>query len=331
MDYKQSILDKKINLGFFPTPLQPLPQLSKNYPGYNIFIKRDDQTGLASGGNKTRKLEYLIQQAIVNNCNTVITAGAQQSNHCRQTAAACAASGLECHLLLGGTEPEKYNGNLLLSYLLGAIIHFAGENRKGEDIGHLKTELDISGKSCYIIPYGGSNCIGALGFVEAAGELKEQLTALDLEIDYIFFASSSGGTQAGLTLGKDLFGLKAELMPVNIDKSETQGLSLEQVVLNILRQEKDLFGFAKDYRLEEIRLIKGYDENGYGVVTKDEIFAIKELATNEGIILDPVYTARAFYGMLDHLKNKKIPSGSNVLFWHTGGLPANFYYADQLK
>ena len=150
-------------------------------------------------------------------------------------------------------------------------------------------------------------------------------------IGYIFFASSSGGTQAGLTLGKDLFGLNAELMAVSIDKTETQGLSLEQVVLNILREEKNLFGFEKDYRLEEIRLIKGYDENGYGVVTNDELFAIKELATSEGIVLDPVYTARAFYGMLDHLKNKKIPTGSNVLFWHTGGLPANFYYADQLQ
>ena len=331
MDNEQNILGKKINLGFFPTPLQPLPRLSKNYPGYHIFVKRDDQTGLASGGNKTRKLEYLIQEAVENNCDTVITAGAQQSNHCRQTAAACAASGLECHLLLGGTEPEKYNGNLLLSYLLGAAIHFAGENRKGEDIDNLKTDLNASGKRSYIIPYGGSNFIGALGFVNAAKELKLQMTALDLEIDYIFFASSSGGTQAGLTLGKDLFGLNGELMPVNIDKSETQGISLEQVVLNILKEEKNFFGFEKDYRLEEIKLIKGYDENGYGVVTEDEIFAIKELATTEGIVLDPVYTARAFYGILDHLKHHKIRTDSNVLFWHTGGLPANFYYADQLK
>jgi D-cysteine desulfhydrase len=324
-------LDHKINLGFFPTPLQPLPRLSGKYPGFTIYIKRDDQTGLASGGNKTRKLEYLIREAIEKNCNTVITAGAQQSNHCRQTAAACAATGLECHLLLGGTEPEKYNGNLLLSYLLGAKIHFTGENRKGEDTEILETELNSDGKRCYVVPYGGSNCIGALGFVNGVKELKQQLTALNLEIDYLFFASSSGGTQAGLTLGKDLFGLKAELMPINIDKSETEGLSLEQVVLNIVNEGKEMVDLRKDYQLKAIRLIKGYDENGYGVVSNDEIFAIRELATTEGIILDPVYTARAFYAMLEHLKGKKVPPGSNVLFWHTGGLPANFYYADQLK
>jgi D-cysteine desulfhydrase family pyridoxal phosphate-dependent enzyme len=324
-------LDHKINLGFFPTPLQPLPRLSEKYPGFTIYIKRDDQTGLASGGNKTRKLEYLIQEAIEKNCNTVITAGAQQSNHCRQTAAACAATGLECHLLLGGTEPEKYNGNLLLSYLLGANIHFTGGNRKGEDIALLKTALNSVGKRCYVIPYGGSNCIGALGFVNGVKELKQQLTEFNLKIDYIFFASSSGGTQAGLTLGKDLFGLKTELMPINIDKSETEGLPLEKVVLNIVNEGKKMVDFVKDYQPGEIRLIKGYDENEYGVVTNDEIFAIKELATTEGILLDPVYTARAFYGMLDHLKNKKIAPGSTVLFWHTGGLPANFYYADQLK
>ena len=324
-------LDHKLNLGFFPTPLHLLPRLSEKYPGYNIYIKRDDQTGLASGGNKTRKLEYLIREALVNNCNTVITAGAQQSNHCRQTAAACAASGLECHLLLGGTEPEKYNGNLLLSYLLGATIHFTGENRKGEDIDTLKTELGKNGRRCYLIPYGGSNSIGALGFVNAAKELKQQLSDLKLEIDYIFFASSSGGTQAGLTLGKDLFGLNAELMPVNIEKSEMEGISLEQVVLNILKEEKKTLGFEKEYRLEEIKLVRGYDENEYGVVTDDEIFAIKLLATCEGILLDPVYTARAFFGMMDHLEHEKISKDSNVLFWHTGGLPANFYYADQLK
>jgi D-cysteine desulfhydrase family pyridoxal phosphate-dependent enzyme len=324
-------LSQKINIGFFPTPLQPLLRLSEKYPGFNIFIKRDDHTGLASGGNKTRKLEYLIQDAIHHNCNTIITAGAQQSNHCRQTAAACAASGLACHLMLGGTEPEKYNGNLLLSYLLGANIHFDGENRKGEDIEMLKSELEKRDKRCYVIPYGGSNCIGALGFVNAVTELNEQLEVLNLEINYIFFASSSGGTQAGLTLGKDLFALNAELMPVNIDKSETHGLSLEQVVLNILNDGKKLLNLQKEYRLQDIKLIKGYDKAGYGVVTNDERFAITELATTEGILLDPVYTARAFYGMLDYLKHQKIRPDSNILFWHTGGLPSNFYYADQLK
>ena len=167
------ILEHKYNLGFFPTPLHPLKQLSKEYSGYHLYIKRDDHTGLASGGNKTRKLEYLFQEAIDNGCNTVITAGAQQSNHCRQTAAACAVAGLKCHLLLGGTNPEVYDGNLLLSYLLGAIIHFAGENRKGEDIEALRSELELKGNKCSVIPYGGSNLTGALGYVNAVKELKD--------------------------------------------------------------------------------------------------------------------------------------------------------------
>ncbi|MDO9136516.1 MAG: pyridoxal-phosphate dependent enzyme, partial [Lutibacter sp.] len=176
------ILDHKFDLGFFPTPLHQLKNLSEKYAPYNIFIKRDDQTGLASGGNKTRKLEYLIQDALDHDCDTIITAGAQQSNHCRQTAAACAIAKLKCHLLLGGNEPEKFNGNLLLSHLLGAQIHFTGENRKGEDIDRLKQKLELEGKKPFIVPYGGSNLTGALGFVNAIKELKSQLTAQNLKI-----------------------------------------------------------------------------------------------------------------------------------------------------
>jgi len=167
--------------------------------------------------------------------------------------------------------------------------------------------------------------------VNAAGELKQQLDDSQINIDYIFFASSSGGTQAGLMLGKELFGLKAELIPINIDKSETEGLSLEQAILNILSDGNKLPGIQKVYQLEDIHLIKDYDKAGYGVITENEISVIRELATTEGILLDPVYTARAFYGMHDYLVNKKLPAGSNVLFWHTGGLPATFHYAAQLK
>ncbi len=324
------IIGNKFSLGFFPTPLQYLTRLSGFYPGYQIYIKRDDQTGLASGGNKTRKLEYLIKLALDENCDTVITAGAQQSNHCRQTAAACAVAGLECHLLLGGSKPEKYDGNLLLSKLLGAHIHFAGENRKGEDIPLLKSELERGGKKCSIIPYGGSTITGALGFVSAVKELKDQLLERSLKMDYIFFASSSGGMQSGLMLGLDLYDLDARLMPVNIDKDETLGHSLEEVILGILTEGKTLLRIGRNYVLEDIPLIKDYDKSGYGVITENEVFAMSKLARNEGILLDPVYTGRAFYGMLDILRKQNIPLNSNVLFWHTGGLPSNFYYGDQI-
>lgn len=276
-------------------------------------------------------MEYLIKQALDANCDTIITAGAQQSNHCRQTAAACSIAGLKCHLLLGGEKPEIYEGNLLLSSILGAEIHFTGENRKGEDKEILKKKLENKGNKCFVIPYGGSNFTGAMGFVNAVKELKEQLIEQKLKIDYIFFASSSGGMQAGLTLGKEIYQLNSELIPISIDKDETNGLSLEEVVLNIIKEGFQKLNVDKKIQLTDIQLNRDYDKDGYGIVTNNEINAINELAKNEGVLLDPVYTGRAFYGMLDFLKEKKIPTNSNVLFWHTGGLPTIFKYANELK
>ncbi|WP_300435565.1 D-cysteine desulfhydrase family protein [Christiangramia sp.] len=325
------VLENKFDLGFFPTPLHKLKNLSEQYKGYDIYIKRDDQTGLASGGNKTRKLEYLIQEAINNNCDTVITGGAQQSNHCRQTAAACVVAGLECDLVLGGNEPKIFNGNILLSHLLGAKIHFSAENRRGEDMNLLKHELKSKGKKPYMIPYGGSNGTGAMGFVNAVKELQNQLIKQDIIVEYIFFASSSGGTLAGLTLGKELYGLSAELIPINIDKIEIHGSGLEEKILKIIQDGKKLLNLNRNYSSDDIKLIRNYDKSGYGVIRQNEKNAINELAINEGILLDPVYSGRAFYGMMDFLKNEKIPLNSTVLFWHTGGLSAIFEYATSLK
>ncbi|CAH8283393.1 D-cysteine desulfhydrase [Mariniflexile fucanivorans] len=324
------MLSKKYSLGFFPTPLEKMENLSKKHPDYNLFIKRDDNSGLASGGNKVRKLQFFIYEALEKGFDTIITAGAQQSNHCRQTAAACAKAGLECHLLLGGNQPENYTGNLLLSHLLGANIHFAGENRKGEDLFSLKKKLEAQNKKVYVVPYGGSNLLGAYGFVDAVKELKEQLSNMNLKMDYIFFASSSGGTQAGLKLGVDLYGLDVILMPISIDKLGYGDTTLDEAVLELLLEGQKTLGIEKTYTIEDATLIRGYDSQGYGVVTSNERNAIKELAHSEGILLDPVYSGRAFYGMLDHLKSNKIKKNSNVLFWHTGGLPANFYYSKEL-
>jgi len=324
------MLDSKFPLGFFPTPLEKLHNLSKKFSKYTIYIKRDDNTGLATGGNKTRKLEYLIQDAINKNCDTIITAGAQQSNHCRQTVAACAKANLKCHLLLGGTEPAIYNGNLLLSKQLGAIIHFTGENRKGEDIDELYSEFKKDGFLPYIVPYGGSNLLGAMGFVNAIKELVEQIELQHLQIDAIFFASSSGGTQAGMQLGKMLYNLDSKLYPISIDKSDLDGRTLNEVVYLIVKEGIKKLHLAKEISLEECSLIENYNDAAYGEITENEIKAINILAKSEGILLDPVYTGRAFYGMLDMLKNNKLPENSTVLFWHTGGIPASFYYADKL-
>lgn len=324
--------NSKYNLGFFPTPLHKLKNLSKVYSDYNIFIKRDDQTGLASGGNKTRKLEYLIKQALDNNYDAVFTTGAQQSNHCRQTAAACAQAGIECHIVVRGTAPKVYQGNLLLSHLLGAKIHFTNDNRKDINFNEFTSKLEKNSKS-FIIPIGGSNSIGALGFVDAIKELKIQLMDQHINMDYLFFASSSGGTQAGIMLGLALADLNIELIPIKIDKDEPedQGVELEEAILKIINKGKKLLNIERQFTLKDIPLNKEYNEANYGVLTNNEILAINELALNEGILLDPVYTGRAFYGMLDCLKNKKIKQNSNVLFWHTGGLPALFEHAEGLR
>jgi D-cysteine desulfhydrase family pyridoxal phosphate-dependent enzyme len=317
-------------LGFFPTPVHPLKNLSARFPQYELYIKRDDQTGLASGGNKTRKLEYLMREALDLGSDTILTLGAQQSNHCRQTAAACNLAGLECHLMVRGQAPDMLGGNLLLSSLLGATIHYAGDEIQEEAVEVLLDSLRSRGRKPYLVPVGGSNLTGSLGFVDAAGELRKQLESMSLEIDYIFFASCSGGTQAGLVLGKEIHGLHAILMPVSIEKPEIPAESLDLHVLQLVNQGCNHLGLEKVFTLQQVALIKGYDEAGYGVVTGQERQAIHLLAKTEGILLDPVYTARAFFGMTDHLEKGLIPAGSRVLFWHTGGLPANFFYGKEI-
>lgn len=324
-------MSNRYPLGFFPTPVHKLNNLSRVYQPYEIYIKRDDQTGLASGGNKTRKLEYLLQEAFDQECDTIVTAGAQQSNHARQTAAACAIAGLECHLLLKGEAPGQPNGNLLLSLILGAKVHYAGEKIRDEQVEQLMKDLFLLGKKPYFIPIGGSNPTGALGFVEACRELKQQLQQQDLKMDYIFFASCSGGTQAGLLLGKEKYGLEGTLMPVSIQKPELDETPLELLVLDIVNLAKPVTGIERVFLAEDLALIRGYDEAGYGVVTPQEKKAIHELARSEGIFLDPVYTGRAFFAMMDYLQKGLPEPGSKILFWHTGGLPAIFAYADKIQ
>ena len=321
----------KENFAFLPTPLHRLPRLSA-LSGCELYIKRDDQTGLATGGNKTRKLEYLIAEALHKGYDTVITAGARQSNHCRQTVAAAAQKGLECHLWLNGAEPEVYQGNLLLSHLLGAHLHFSGEKIKAreEALLHLQEALNQQGKKTYLIPVGGSNMTGALGYVDAMAELKKQLQEMNWFPDYIFFATSSGGTQAGMHIGKVLFEVPGRLMPVLIDKEEDFDKAPEDKIFDIIKNYNKVSDAPVEISKTDIFIIKDYNKASYGELTENEQTAIKILAENEGILLDPVYTGRAFYGMWDMIQKQRIPAGSKVLFWHTGGIPALFAYAAEL-
>ena len=233
-------------IAFLPTPLVEAPRLAAamrtDGHGPRIFVKRDDQTGLATGGNKARKLEFLIGDAIDRGCDTLITGGAAQSNHCRQTAAAAAACGLDCRLVLGGEEPPRPDGNLLLDMILGAGIHWAGEHRKGEDMPQIAEKLRKAGHRPYIIPYGGSNPRGALGFAEAVRELGAQLAATGITPSRIVFASSSGGTQAGLMVGSRLFSLEGsegqppELCAICIDKAAEDGIDFADRVLALANE-----------------------------------------------------------------------------------------------
>lgn len=318
----------KQSLGFFPTPLTGLPRLSKALGGPELFIKRDDTTGLALGGNKTRKLEYLLGDAILKGCDTVITAGAAQSNHCRQTAAAAAQLNLDCHLLLGGKKPARAEGNLLIDSLLGPHIHWADKNRKGEDIPDLFDELTASGKRPYVIPYGGSNELGALAFVDATEELERQTEGEPFT--HIVFASSSGGTQAGLMVGKELFKKSYRLIGINIDKDETCGVPFDRSIINLANSTGKMIGLEYTFSNQDLILNSDYVGDGYGVVGTLETEAIKLTARNEGILLDPVYTGRAMGGLIDMIRTGTIDKDSKVLFWHTGGSPALFACADAL-
>ena len=318
------------SLGFFPTPLIELSRLSKALDGPTIFMKRDDNTGLALGGNKTRKLEFIMGDALAQGADCVITAGAAQSNHCRQTAAAAASLGLECHLVLGGEEPEQISGNLLLDKIFGSHIHWAGANRKGEDIPKIVEQLTKQGKKPYVIPYGGSNELGALAFVEAFKELESQRESMDLSFTHIIFASSSGATQAGLMLGKKILNSPAQIVGINIDKGETDKVPFDQYTVALANSTASLIGADHQFSETDLTLNSDYVGEGYGVVGTLENEAIAMTAQTEGILLDPVYTGRAMGGLIDMIRSGKIKKTDRVLFWHTGGAPALFAYSSDL-
>lgn len=318
------------SLGFFPTPLVELSKLSKKLNGPRIFMKRDDNTGLALGGNKTRKLEFILGDALAQGADTIVTAGAAQSNHCRQTAAAAASLGLECHLVLGGKEPEHFDGNLLLDKVFGCSIHWAGKNRKGEDIPQLVEQLKNEGKKPYVVPYGGSNELGALAFVEAFKELECQQKNINTPFTHIVFASSSGGTQAGLMLGKKILQSSCQIVGINIDKGETDKVPFNQYIVSLANSTSKLIGENHKFSAEDLTLNSDYVGEGYGVVGSLENEAILLTAQTEGILLDPVYTGRAMGGLIAMIRSGKIKKTDSVLFWHTGGAPALFAYSDSL-
>ena len=320
----------RVPLGFWPTPLTKAARLTEQLGGPEIWIKRDDQSGLALGGNKVRKLERLIGEAIAQGADTLVTGGAEQSNHCRQTAAAAAMCGLDCHLALGGTPPDARNGNLLLDGLLGATIHWCGPDRKGERMPEIADSLRSAGKRPEIIPYGGSNVRGAVGFVDAAIELSDQLAASDERFTHIIIPSSSGGTQAGLAVGLALAGSDAELIGIAIDKGASGEVPLRDHIVALIEETSELLGADLGDMPQRVDLRQGYVGGGYGVVGQLERRAIQLAACAEGLLLDPVYTGRAFGAMVDMIERGEFRKTDRLLFWHTGGIPALFSYSGEL-
>jgi D-cysteine desulfhydrase family pyridoxal phosphate-dependent enzyme len=313
----------RFSLAALPTPVMPLPRLSEAL-GFRLLVKRDDLTGLAFGGNKTRKLELLLADALAQGAEMLLTTGAAQSNHCRQTAAAAAKAGLACRLVL--MEPPKSSGNLLLDGLLGAEVRWTTRERRDADLARAAEDAAAEGRHPYVIPYGGSNALGAAAYAYALEELLSQ----GVTPDTIVFATSSGGTQAGLVAGARLLGFRGRILGISVDEPAEV---LRPRVAALASQTAALLGQSADFRPEEILVEDAYAAPGYGVLTEAETAAILRLARTEGLLVDPVYTGRAAAGLLDLASKGAFRTGETVLFWHTGGTPGLFAhdYAERLS
>jgi D-cysteine desulfhydrase family pyridoxal phosphate-dependent enzyme len=315
----------RLRFAHLPTSIETLPRLSTTLNGPRLLVKRDDQTGLALGGNKTRKLEFLIAEAQAYGAHTVITAGAIQSNHCRQTAAAATRFGFNCILVLSAPEGEDVNplkeslptGNLLLDQLFGAELVWTTRSQRDQTLKDTFQNASDLGKRPYLIPYGGSNPTGAAAYAFAFQEMLEQ----GCQPDWIVFPSSSGGTQAGLVLGARLFGFQGRVLGISIDED---AMTLKSRVARLATETADLLEENLVFQPEEIFVDASYLGGGYGVVGESELAALRLFAQTEGMLLDPVYTGRAAAGMIDLIRRDFFSKTDSVLFWHTGGVPALF-------
>ena len=307
----------RIKFANLPTPIEPLVRLGKALGGVNLWVKRDDLTGLAFGGNKTRKLEYVLAGALERNAKTLITVGSVQSNHCRQTAALAARYGLDCILVLSGDALQKPSGNLWLDQLLGAEIVWTNREERMAVFEKVFKEAQAGGREPYLIPLGASDGVGTLGYVTAFSEFLEQ----GIDVDWIIVASSSAGTQAGLALGEKQAGWRGKVLGISIDHP-SQDLQCE--VARLANEAAKILGWNIFIKPEDILVDDHYLGQGYGVMGKVEIDAIRQFAVNEGLLLDPVYTGRAAAGMIDLIQKRFFQPKDRILFWHTGGTPALF-------
>ena len=319
----------RVHLAHLPTALEPMDRLSEALGGPRIWIKRDDCTGLSTGGNKTRKLEFLMAEALEQGADMVITQGATQSNHARQTAAFAARLGIDCHILLedrtGSNDPNyNHNGNVFLDYLHGAT---AEKRPGGLD---MNAEMEVvaetfraAGRKVYTIPGGGSNPTGALGYANAAMELVSQANAMGLLIDRIVHATGSAGTQAGLVVGLKAINANIPLLGIGVRAPKPKQ---EENVYNLALATAEKLGCPGVVQREDGVANTDYVGEGYGIPTKECLQAIEMFARLEGILLDPVYSGKGAAGLIDLTRKGAFAGDENIVFLHTGGSVALFGY-----
>ena len=324
----------RVKLGHLNTPIEFMPRLSKFLGFSELWIKRDDCTGLSTGGNKTRKLEFLMADAKQNNANVILTQGATQSNHVRQTAAACAKLGFECHVLLENrTNIEeinyRFNGNVLLNSLHGAKMQsFESGTNMDKELENAASDYRQKGKIPYIIPGGGSNEIGALGYVNCSREIIDQSFDMNIPFDLIITATGSAGTQAGLAVGLKAQQSKVELLGIGVNAPKDLQ---ESKVFKLSKQTEKKLGCLSLVKSQDIVANCDYIGEGYGFPDKRTLEAINLFAKMEGILLDPVYSGKAAAGLIDLIKNGKLKKYKRILFIHTGGSVALSSYLERFN
>jgi D-cysteine desulfhydrase len=316
---------KSLNLAMKPTPIERLKDFPQLPEGFEIFTKRDDLTGFFLSGNKIRKLEFIFYDVLKKNADTVITCGGFQSNHARATAILGAHLGLESVLVIFGEDSPKLDGNLFLNKLVGAEIRYIPQGRYEElqvIMEEVSSQLKKEGRRPYIIPEGASNELGVWGYIKASLEIKKQLEKMSaksmgkLKINKIVTAVGSGGTYAGLFLGSKIFDWKVQIYGINV--KDTAQIFIDRIY-ELMMLTKERFRLKVSFEKEEIKIIDGYVGEGYAKSKKVELDLIKKVAENTGIILDPVYTGKAMYGLLEELKKERFLKEDKILFLHTGG------------
>ncbi len=320
----------RVRLANLPTPLDEAPRLTEYLRGPRIWIKRDDLTGLALGGSKARKLEFLLGQAREQGCDVVITVGAVQSNHARMTAAAARRLGFEPIVVLNGDSPDVAQGNLLLDRIFGAEVRIIQTDDDYVLMGvvdDLARQLRRQGRIPYVIPRGGSNAFGAAGYLQGWLELQAQIAALGIRVDAIVHTSTSGGTQSGLYTGTKVTGSGVQV--IGISAGPTKEVVTTRV-LGIVTDMVEVLGLPWRPHPDDLIVYDDYVGERYGVPTPACLEAIRVVARTEGILLDPVYTGKGMAGLMGLITRERLRPNQNVVFWHTGGQPALFAHAAAL-